>query len=247
MLPQHWVATFRQCSQWTLVPNVGSNIATTFTQPCLNLVSMSVPNGGKCRCHNIAWMLPQHWVATFRQCSWWTLVPTVGSDIGTMFTQPCLNLVSMSVPNGGKSHCHNIAWMLSQHWVATFRQLRGYIATTLMQCCLIVSTLVHNVGEWLSTASTQWCLNVVSMFVLITGSNIATTFTQHWHNVVTMLNNIVAMLGFWLKYNIGTTFTQYCLEIHTTPLGHLNVSTNECCHNDGTNVVPTMIQCWSVS
>ena len=41
-------------------------------------------------------------------------------------------------------------------------------------------------------------------------------------------NNVVAMLGFWWKYNVGTTFTQCCLKVISMPA---NVS--QCCKNVG--------------
>ena len=87
------------------------------------------------------------------------------------------------------------------------------------------------------------------------GSNISTTFTQHWYNVVTTLANVVALFGFWSNYNIDITFTQHCLDVHISLLGHLEVCTNERCHNTGnqpldnvgTIVVTTLPQRSSVS
>ena len=55
-------------------------------------------------------------------------------------------------------------------------------------------------------------------------------------NISQRCDNIVVMLGFWLKYNIGTMFTQHCLVVHTMLLGRLKVSTNEHRHNVGTDV-----------
>ncbi len=52
---------------------------------------------------------------------------------------------------------------------------------------------------------------------------------QHWR----MLGKVVAMLGFWSKYNVGTMFTQCCLGVHTTLLGPLKISANGGCHNMG--------------
>ena len=127
------------------------------------------------------------------------------------------------------------------------------------QCCYNIHTglpeLCPNVGR---CQPTLWhCCSKVGMLVKI----------QHWYTVPTTLleyystlANVsqscddVAMLGFWSKYDIGTTFIQGCLDIHTTFLGHVKASTNERCHNIGdqrwdnvgTNVVTTSPQRWSV-
>ncbi len=52
-------------------------------------------------------------------------------------------------------------------------------------------------------------------------------------------DNVVAMLGFWSKYKVGTTFTQRCLDVHTMLLGCLKVSTFEWCRNVGTDIETT--------
>ena len=115
-------------------------------------------------------------------------------------------------------HSHNIAWTLSQCQSPTLR-------VTLPQCLHdVVSTLVPYIESDLATSFTQHCLNIVSTFADI-GQN---------------CDNIVAMLVFWSKHNIGTTFTQCCLDVLTMLLGCLEVSTNECHHNVGTDVETTL-------
>ncbi len=115
---------------------------------------------------------------------------TLSTNVETMFTLYCLNIVSVSVPN--IRHQHSLS----------------------------VKTAMF----------TQHCLNVVWILV----------------NVNQCCDNIVAMLGFWLKYNVGTTFTQRCLNAHTRLLGRLKVSTSERYHKVGadveTTVAPTLWQ-----
>ena len=66
---------------------------------------------------------------------------------------------------------------------------------------------------------THCCLNIVSTLV----------------DVNQLCDNVVAMWGFWSKYNIDKTFrqccltfvsmfTQHCLDIHTMLLGHLEAA-----------------------
>ena len=126
------------------------------------------------------------------------------------------------------------------------------LGPTLGQCSgNVVWTLCEHqcptLGTGIVTTFTQHCLNIVSTFVTNIESHVATTFTQCCLNIVSTLanvshycDNVVAMLGFWSKYNVGTTFTQQCLDIQTMLLGHVKVSTTECCHNVGTNVEPML-------
>ena len=63
---------------------LGSDIATMFTQHCLNVFLMSVNNPGTWHCHNIHTMLPER----HSPMAMW------GSNISTIFTQRRLNVVS---------------------------------------------------------------------------------------------------------------------------------------------------------
>ncbi len=133
-----------------------TKVDTMFTQCCPNVVSTSVSSDGDWCCHNVYTMLPEcclninpHcWGAILLQQSnniaWmvsqcWS--PTLGSDIATIFTQCCYNIVSMSVT------------------------LEINIATTFTQYCLkVVSVSVPNIGEWschnIHTTMVQCCYNV---------------------------------------------------------------------------------------
>ena len=87
--------------------NVGSNIATTFTQHSHNVAWIfSQCQSPTLRAtlqhsHNIAWTLSQHHF------------PTLGTDVETTFTQqwksPTLRAM---LPQ----HSHNIFWMMSERW-----------------------------------------------------------------------------------------------------------------------------------
>ena len=153
------------------------------------------------------------------------------SDVHTMFTQRCLDVVSMSVPN-----------------------IESVIATTLRQHCLnVVSMLVSNVESDFATMFTQHCLNTVPTSfpdvgewhchkIHITLSERCLNVGQHQPTLWQCCGNV----GILVKYNIGTTFTQHCLDVHTMLLGHLNEPTFERCHNIGTDIetmlAPTLWQ-----
>ena len=137
---------------------------------------------------------------------------TLSTNVETMFTQ------------------------LSQHWSPV---MGTNIHTMFTQHCLnIVSTSVSNVGHWCS--HNIWML---SQHRSATLRVMLPQHSQHCLKVVWTLadigrccNNSVAMLGFWLKYNVYTTLTQHCLDINTMLLGCLKVSTFERCLNVGTEV-----------
>ena len=104
-------------------------------------------------------------------------------------------------------------------------------------------------GTNIETTFTQRCLNIILMSVLILGSDVATIFTQRCPNIVSTLayigqccDNIVVLLGFQTKYNIGTTFTQCCLDFPKTLLGHLKVSTMNVATTMGMDVDTTFNQ-----
>ena len=111
------------------------------------------------------------------------------------------------------------------------------------RCLKVVLILVTNIESDVATTFTQHGQNIVSMSVPNVESNIAITSTQCCLNVVSTLaeisqgcDNVVATLAFWLKENVGTVFTQHGLDIHTTWLGHFKVSTNEHCHSVMTDI-----------
>ncbi len=85
-----------------LPPLLGSNIATTLTQCCLNVVSISYSCWGatlsQCS-HNVAWMLSQ-----FQS-------PTLGTNIATTFTQHWDN-VNQCWYNIATRFSHNVVAML---------------------------------------------------------------------------------------------------------------------------------------
>ena len=97
--------------------------------------------------------------------------------------------------------------------------------------------LVPNNESDIATTLSEHCLNKHPSPTL--GSGVATTSTQHCLNVG-QCDNIVSMLGFWSKYNIGTMFTQHCLDAHTVFLGRLKVATFERCHNIETDIETTL-------
>ena len=144
-----------------------------------------------------------------------------------------------------RQHSHNVAWTLSVP--SGGHQQSHNIHTMFPEWCLDVGPQCwerhcHNIHTMLP----ECCLDVIPQCWGATlpqySHNIAWTLSEHWP----MLANVVAMLGFGSKYNVGTTFSQCCLNVHTTLLGHLKVSTFECCHNVGTNVktvvAPTLWQ-----
>ena len=170
-------------------------------------------------------------------------------NIHTILPEHCVNVGPQCWAPTLRWHSHNIAWMLCEHWSPTSGT---DVQTTFTQHCLnVVSMSVPTVESNIATTFTQHCLNIVSMSFSNIGSDVATKYTQCYLNVEwTMSTDIMTMLGFSSKYNVGTMFTQHCLDVHTTLLGHLKVSTFERCHNVGTNVVtmlPTLPHRWSIS
>ena len=104
------------------VTNVGADIATMFTQHCVNVVSMSVTNVGDQRCHNVHATLPQHWY-NFSQC-WYNIAKT--------FTQCCGNVASQCCGNIAKCLQVNIVPTLGTNIVTTFAQRFDNVVTTLV-------------------------------------------------------------------------------------------------------------------
>ena len=119
-------------------------------------------------------------------------------------------------------------------------------------------------GSDITPAFTQHCLNVVTCRSPMLGRDITTTFTQCFLNVVLMsfpsttllqhlltLVNTMTTLGFGSKHNVGTMFTQCCLDGLPTVLWCLKVYTNERADRRwgkvGTNDMTTLPRCWSVS
>ena len=72
------------------------------------------------------------------------------------------------------------------------------------------------------------------------GANIYTTFERYCPDIVKtlwqQLHNVITLTS-WSKYHIGTTFQQHWLNVQSTLLEHLKVSTNECCYSVGTSWV----------
>ena len=164
---------------------------------------------------HIAWALSQHWC------------PMLGTNIETTFKQCCLNVVSVSVSNVWHQCLDNIHPTLPicclnlspQHWVATLAKLSHNIAWTLSRphsptLGVMLSQYSHHV-VWILSQSRS----------LMLGSITAETFTQ-------LCDNVVATFGFSSKCNIGTIFTHF-LDVHTTFLGWLKISTNQHHQNIG--------------
>ena len=118
-----------------------------------------------------------------------------------------------------------------------------HCTTSTQHCLNIVSTLVTNIGY-------QHCENALITQQCLKDVSIDTTFTICWLNIVSVLVDVsqhCGNTGTWSKYNIGTTFTQHCLDIHITLLECLKVSTKNHATTLGadveTTLVPVLPQC----
>ena len=153
----------------------------------LNVVSASVTNVGERCCHNIHTMLSEHclkvghpwWGPTLPQRSHnvaWTSSqcrsPMLGTKLATMFTQCCLNVVSMWVTNAGDQCHHNChitlpqsCYNVRQHWYNIATMFTQRFGNVHLQCCSNGVKCLH--------------INVVTTF----GSNVATMFAQRCDNV----------------------------------------------------------------
>ncbi len=103
---------------------------------------------------------------------------------------------------------HNVARMLWQCWCPTLKS----VIVTITQIHYLCIT-VHCIDELKWIVSNQ------------TKSNVHTMLVQHRYEVWQCYNNIVTTLGFSSKYNLGITFTRFCLDVHTTLLGCIKLST----------------------
>ena len=159
-------------------------------------------------------------------------------EFHTPLPERCLNAGPQSWTPTLRHCSHHIGWILS------WRQSIGSdICTTLTHRCLhVVSMTVpyigkqhcHNIHTTLCMMSHHWSPTLVS--------DIATMFTQHCLNNTSPLanishycDNIVAMLGLWLKYNIGTVVPRQW------PTSANSVTTLWQCWDFGWNI--TLVQC----
>ena len=146
-----WCSTFVENSNFnvTVILNLnwpsttlGTNIETTFTQHCLNIVWMLVPDVGHRCWDNIHTALPEHCVNISPQ-RWAPMLRQHSHNVAWMLSQHW-------------EQSHNIAWMLSSHW-----PMSSNIVTTLWQLWDFGRNTMyiqrsHNV-VW---TSTQCCWNV---------------------------------------------------------------------------------------
>ena len=136
-----------------------------------------------------------------------TSSPKAGSNIATSFTRCYLNVVSTSIGWAPtlRQHSHNIAWMLSQHQSPTLRVTLPQHSPLLPECCLIV------IPQWWKAMLAQYPHNVKS------------TLSQCWSsaNVAGIFNSIYKC----------TSPQQW----------------DRRWDNVGTNVVTTLPKCWRVT
>ena len=133
----------------------------------------------------------------------------------------------------------------------SYKQFNSYVSVN-----LVIRWPTTMFGTNISTTFTQWCLNIAVEPDHNIGrrcSNIYMTFSEHC-NLVSLLgtrvdttmwqhcHNVVIVWKLWLKYNIDTTLPQHFFDIHTTLLGHLKASANECCHNLPTTFAWKLLQ-----
>ena len=157
---------------------LGTNIDTSFSQHCLNIVSISAPNVGEQRCHNIhttlpegclkvspqCWgaILPQHWhniAWVLSQC--WS--PMLGSDIATIFTQHWYSIVTMLVNVG--QHCDNIGILVEiLYWYNIHTTMSGRPHNVAgMFTSIYKSTWPQCWGSTLRQCWHEYCHNVAAM------------------------------------------------------------------------------------